>query len=96
MPVSRAAGTAGLAVRSPDSTLPPETSTCLDRLFCVGLLCDTDPCIGDEDGQDDDRFDIGGRLVLSFLKVGEDERDSGGREQDQDELILELLEDEFP
>lgn len=70
--------------------------THLDSLLCVRLLNDADPCIRDEDGEDDDGLDVGGRFVVPLLEVGEDERDASRREEDEDELVLKLLEDELP
>jgi hypothetical protein len=74
------------------------TRTHIDGLFSVRLLYDSDGGVGDEDQEDDERFDkCRGPAPTGFaaiLETGEDERDDCGTEEDEDELILELSKDQ--
>lgn len=67
----------------------------LDRLFSVGFLDDTDGGVGDQNQENNNRFDKGGAGVV-LLQHGEDERDTGGNKKDNNELILELFQNHLP
>lgn len=72
--------------------------TCIDSFLCGGLLHDTDEGIGYENEEDDDGLDECACKtgVLVVLEEGEDERNDGRGKENEDELVLELLEDQFP
>jgi hypothetical protein len=74
------------------------TTTHVDGLFSVRLLYDSDGGIGDEDQEDDERFDKcrgpAPTRLAAILETGENERDDCGTEENEDELILELREDQ--
>jgi hypothetical protein len=67
-----------------------------DSFLGVGFLYDSDPSVQYQYRQDDDRFDVSRRFVVSFLQIRQHETDRGRTEQDQDELVFELFEDQLP
>lgn len=72
--------------------------TYVDGLFSICLLNDTDSGVGDENEENDQRFDKGchprsSRLGRVF-ETRQDERHDGRGEENEDELIFELSEDQ--
>lgn len=68
----------------------------LDSFLCIALLHHTDDCIGNQNEQDHGRFDECGGLVFALFQQGQHEGDDSRDQEDDDELVFELLEDEFP
>jgi hypothetical protein len=66
-----------------------------DGLLGAALLRDSDDGIEDQDGEDDGGVDEGAPSAL-VLEEGQDKRDGGGAEKNEDELVFELFEYEFP
>lgn len=67
-------------------------------LLRIALLDDTDSSVRDKDEENDKGlYECAppARVGVVF-KESEDERNDSGSEQNQDQLVLELLEDEFP
>lgn len=65
----------------------------VDGLFGVCFLDDADDCVGNEDEKDDCWLDESTKRtgVGRVLEEGEEEGDGGGREENEDELVLELV-----
>ena len=72
--------------------------THVDSLLRVGLLDYTDSRIGDKNEQNHERFDERAPPTRPFrvFEEREDERDDSRGKEDENELVLELFEDEFP